>query len=262
MSFLIPLGRFFLLFCLCYLGWGGLHAESSDRVGEEMGATALSARIFAFPKTPTHGERPCLFCNEKGMTQSEIDPSIAHKKRRAKHKQIHDPKALMVKCKICKGTKKVYRKLYLDERVELYLKQRAEFDKCHQTAYRKRVGSAYADAEVVDALMPEEFAKLAARYPAVCKKCYGFAMTLCSTCDGVGRVRQKEEDAAGETIYKMVICSTCDGDGGKPCKVCDASGLLRQCKRCNGLGVVEQRARRDTPAFLERCKSCLGMGRR
>jgi DnaJ-class molecular chaperone len=222
---------------------------------------AMTPQVIPAPVPPVRGERRCTECNEEGMVLSELkgqDTRSIHKSSRgmvAKEKtQFYVP------CKTCKGRKNYVRDFTLAERVEAYLKARERYDQEQLAARRKPVGDVYADAEALDALEPEVFATLAVQHPVKCKKCYGFAKTPCTRCKSLGVITKVKR--MPEPIEVQETCTACDGEGSRLCKPCNGSGLARLCTRCKGRGVQEKPAKKQQPAVVERCKSCLGMGRR
>lgn len=251
--------RLLLLLLTCSALCSGLFAETQS--------ADLPKGFFPPPEAlPQTAERSCLVCNGKGIVESELfnkDNRSINRTRRSHQTQLAKPEHFMVPCKACKGRKTCVRKLTLQERVEAYRQQRATYENAHTLERHQPIGAAYLEKAVADALDPETFATLAARYPAACKKCYGFGVQSCSRCDSLGFTRkEKVLPETGEKVEEQEPCTACDGTGEKACKTCERTGLARLCKRCNGLGVVQRAATKRKPGGIERCASCDGMCRR
>jgi hypothetical protein len=219
-------------------------------------------------EVPTHGEGICLKCDGKGRLASRLkkpqDTRFAVAKRKAGVETLAQSPDFYVPCDKCHGQKRHKRKLTLEERIALYMTIRSEYDTFHLMKRHLPVGSAYIDKEYADSLTPEEFATIAARRPAHCRKCYGFGYTPCKRCDSTGVVTVRDTKASEDDL-KVVTkerCSTCDGSGGRICKTCECTGLLRVCSRCNGNGVITKPAKKNQPAYIDRCQTCKGAGRR
>ena len=229
-------------------------------------------KFYAPPEeVPTHGEGICLKCDGKGKLASRLqkpqDTRFALAKRKAGVEKLPQNPKFYVPCSECRGQKRCTRKLTLEERISLYMTVRSEYDTLHVMKRHFPVGAAYMDRNYADSLTPEEFAIIAARCPAHCKKCYGFGYTPCKRCDTTGFVTVHNTDDSDESDDKLLVmtkerCTTCDGRGGKICKTCERTGLLRVCTRCDGSGVVTKPAKKDQPAYIDRCQTCKGAGRR
>lgn len=238
---------------LC-LGADGVHGTAD--------AVTAPAGFFLPPTVPLEAEALCLECKGAGVVASVLkqkDERSVTKTRRAHQTQLATVSEFKVPCKVCKGRKRYVRKLTLQERVDLYHKWRGAYEVEQTMAQRHPVGAAYLEKTVADMLSPEEFAKLAASYPIVCKKCVGFTAIPCKRCESLGFTEQVD-DVTGEKVRE--VCTTCDGHGEKRCKSCNETGLAKLCKRCKGLGVMRRPATKRKPATIERCPSCDGMCRR
>lgn len=248
---------FFTLFCVAPIVCLG--AEGAEFASD---AATPPAGVYLPPTVPQEAEAICLDCKGAGTVASVFkrkDERSVTKTRRAHQTQLATVSEFKVPCKVCKGRKRYVRKLTLQERVDWYRKQRGAYETEQTMAQRYPVGAAYAEKAVAEGLSPEEFAKLAASYPVVCKKCVGFAAIPCNRCESFGFTEQLDE-VTEETVRE--VCTTCDGRGEKRCKSCDETGLAKLCKRCKGLGVMRKAATKRKPATIERCPSCDGMCRR
>jgi len=208
------------------------------------------------PMVGPSADAPCLVCRGSGKEQTEdrgIRSETASKKT-----------VFTLTCRTCSGRGRFTRPLRPDERIERQRTTWQTFTREQLALGRIPVGAAYAERGSTDALAPEDYARLAQRYPKRCAACFGLGFEPCRKCKGSGEILERPRDASAKAKPEEIAvgCPECSSTGKVPCKKCAGEGLAPLCKRCNGTGVADVKAKKNLPAHTERCKTCRGEGRR
>lgn len=256
-------------------------------IAAPLAAEAPASLVPPPPLVPERGQAICLRCHGSGKLVKE---------KAGLKWEGSSMKSFQVNCLTCNGAGKLIRDYTPAERLEKQEQRLAQMHNEQLTKGNLSIGAAYLPAEELETLSPEDHAAIAREYPQPCEKCFGLGYACCKKCDGTGmkddekerkkREREEERDrqenkgriserklstrhphADADTLSaaqsgETLTCDRCFGEGKSPCKKCKGIGSKPICKKCDGRGLIQRKARKNRPETVELCKPCKGTGRK